>query len=222
MNKAKEPFTFKTRFHLSELTGLKARNIEELLSRIKEVPGSCIYHHTHRFLQLHEYSSPESPNDFGYWIASALGEDELAEKLSSIDIIEFNSLRAIREKIVAVIEQYIEENPSCKQRSVKFDKEFYFVKSINFVTPTSYVANDLAEFKAGLIKVSTNSIYFHMFDAKLRLEKETNDFSKWAEESLGDVELAREISKLDPYSYALDDLRIAIINIVSKKVPIDA
>jgi hypothetical protein len=215
---AKEPFTFYTRFHLSELTGLKARTIEEFVGLIKEVPGSCIYHHTHRFLQQHEYLSPEPPNDFAYWVSAALGEDELAERLSSIDIVQFNTIRAIREKIISIIEKYIADYPSSCGRFVKTGKEFYFIKSISFVTPTAYMVNDLTGFKAALEKVSNNSIYFHMFEAKLRLEKETNDFSNWIEDSLNDSDLAWKISKLDPYTYALDDLRKAIIKIIEKRI----
>lgn len=218
MNKAIEPFTFYTRFNLSELTGLKASNIEEFLNLMKEVPGSSIYHHTHRFLQQHEYLSPEPPNDFAYWISSVLGEDELAEKLASIDIIHFNSIRSLREKIISSIEDYISQNPSCKLRFAKTGREFYFIKAVSFIAPTPYTANDLAEFRTALEKVSNNSIYFHMFEARLRLEKASNDFSNWIEDSIGDAELAKEIAKLDPYTYALGDLRKTIMKIVDKRI----
>ncbi|MCB4792600.1 MAG: DUF5752 family protein [Elusimicrobia bacterium] len=216
--KAKEQFTFYTRFNLSELTGLKAHNIEELLALLKEVPGSSIYHHTHRFLQQHEYLSPEPPNDFAYWISYALGEDELAEKLASIDIVQFGTIRGLRDRIIAVIEEYRNKCPSCSLRFASAGKEFYFNKSISFVVPTAYTANDLSEFKTALEKVSNNSIYFHMFEARLRLERESNDFSNWIESSIGDAELAKEIAKLDPYTYALDDLRKIIIKIVYRRI----
>ena len=57
LNKAKEPFKFYTQVSIPELTGLKAANLQELLDPIKTVPGSVIYHHTHRFLQQHQYLS---------------------------------------------------------------------------------------------------------------------------------------------------------------------
>ena len=91
--KAKEPFKFCTRLHLSELTGLRATTLGQLLALIKEVPGSCIYHHTHRFLQQHQYLSPEPPNDFAYWVTDILGEDELGEKLASIDTMQYPTIR---------------------------------------------------------------------------------------------------------------------------------
>lgn len=61
-----ESFRFYTKSNLTELTGLKAVNLTELLELIRAMPGSCIYHHTHRFLIQHQYLSPEPPNDFAY------------------------------------------------------------------------------------------------------------------------------------------------------------
>ena len=215
-----QPFEFHTRLHLSELTGLKARNVEELLSLIKEVPGSCIYHHTHRFLQQHERLSPEPPNDFAYWITDVLGEAELGEKLASIDIIAYESIRSLREKIVATIIKHIEANPEVKTKNAKPGKEFYFIKSVSFVASTNFVANNLAEFVEILEKVNINSIYFHIFEARLRLENKTNDFAFWIEYNIGDKELADMINRLDPYTYAIDDLRKAVIKIVKKRIKV--
>ena len=209
---------FQTRLHLSESTGLKAHNVEELLGIMKEVPGASIYHHTHRFLQQHERLSPEPPNDFAYWITDILGEGELGEKLASIDIIQFQSIRALRESIIATIEKYVEENPQVKGKNAKPGKEFYFIKSISFVMPTGFAAKNLQEFSEILGKVNINSVYFHIFEARLRLENKTSDFANWIEKNIGDKELAEEINRLDPYTYAIDDLRKEIIMIVQKRI----
>src|SRR3989338_10309421 len=104
--KAKDPFKFYARLHLSELTGLRATTLEQLLKLIKRVSGSCIYHHTHRFLQQHQYISPEPPNDFAYWVSEVLGEGELGEMLASIDTVQYATIRQLREKIIATIETY--------------------------------------------------------------------------------------------------------------------
>jgi len=42
VKKATEPFHFSTRLHLKELTGLKASNLSQLVSRLKEVPDAVI------------------------------------------------------------------------------------------------------------------------------------------------------------------------------------
>lgn len=216
--KAKEPFRFYTRLHLSELTGLRASNLEQLNELIKRVPGSCIYHHTHRFLQQHQYLSPEPPNDFAYWATQALGEKELGEKLVSIDTIQFSTIRSLRDKIVKTIDEHLRDNLSAKLKFAHAGEEFHFIKAISFILPTNYIVYDLGEFTDVLQKITIDAIYFHIFEARLRLEKGDNDFSNWIETSIGDKELADEISRLDPYTYTLEDLRKTIIKITKKRI----
>lgn len=216
--KAKEPFNFCTRLHLSELTGLKAGNLMQLLDHIKTVSGSSIYHHTHRFLQQHQYLSPEPPNDFAYWVSEILDEKELGERLASIDTVQYPTIRSLREKISSTVEDYLRKNPRARLRFARQGEEFHFIKSISFVLPTNYVVDDLRSFKEALKKVTIDSIYFHIFEARLRLRKERNDFSYWIETSVGDKKLADKISKLDPYTRTLEDLRTAIIRIVEQEI----
>ena len=216
--KAKEPFRFFTRLHLSELTGLKASDLSQLLEIIKEVPGSSIYHHTHRFLQQHQYLSPEPPNDFAYWVTEVLGDDELGERLASIDTVQFESIRSLREQIASTIEDYLKKRPSAKQRFAGEGDEFYFIKSVSFVIPTPYVVNDLREFVDILSKITVDSIYFHIFEARLRLEKGANDFSNWIESSIGDKSLAEKITRLDPYTLTLEQLRKTVIKIIERRI----
>ena len=81
-----------------------------------------------------------------------------------------------------------------------------------------YVAKDLKDFAEILEKVTLDSIYFHMFEARLRLDKETNDFSFWLETSLLEGELAQRIKSLDPYTYTMQSLRKKIIEIVGERL----
>ncbi|MFC1703775.1 DUF5752 family protein [Candidatus Omnitrophota bacterium] len=216
--KAKEPFQFFTRLHLSELTGLKVTTLRELLKLIKEVPGSCIYHHTHRFLQQHQYLSPEPPNDFAYWVSEVLGEAGLGEKLASIDTVQFSTIRALREKIVATIKEYLKKHPSAGKRFANPEQSFHFIKSVSFIMPTEYVAHDLQEFLEILKHITIDSIYFHIFESRLRLGKEKNDFSYWIESFAGDKALADKIAQLDPYTHTLEDLRKTIIQLIKKRI----
>jgi hypothetical protein len=216
--KAKEPFKFCTRLHLSELTGLRATTLGQFLALIKQVSGSCIYHHTHRFLQQHQYLSPEPPNDFAYWVTDILGEDELGERLVSIDTIQYSTIRDLREKIASTIESYLKDSPLAKLKFARSGEEFHFIKSVSFILPTNYIAYDLKEFADVLKKITIDSIYFHIFEARLRLEKPTNDFAFWIENSLGDKKLANNISSFDPYTSTLEDLRNKIIQIVERKI----
>jgi hypothetical protein len=183
---------------------------------IRKVPGSCIYHHTHRFLEQHQYLSPEPPNDFAYWVGQVLGENELAERLASIDTVQFSTIRRLREQFIETIEAYLEEKPMAKLRFAGAGEEFHFIKSVSFIIPTPHVASNLEEFASILEKITIDSIYFHVFEARLRLERPTNDFSNWIEDALDCSDIAHEISNLDPYTHTMEGLRRKIISIVRK------
>ncbi len=216
--KATKPFKFYTRLHLSELTGRKASNLKQLVDIMRTMPESSIYHHTHRFLQQHQYLSPEPPNDFAYWVTSVLGEEKLGERLASIDTVQFTTIQELQNKIISTIETYIKSNAKAAIRYAHENEEFHFMKSVSFILPTQYAATDLEEFIGILKKVDIDSIYFHIFEARLRLGKKTNDFSNWIETSLGNKELANKILKLDPYTYTLEDLRKTLIRIIEKSL----
>jgi hypothetical protein len=60
------------------------------------------------------------------------------------------------------------------------------------------------------------ALYFHFFEARLRLERRTNDFSAWLG-SIGETELAERIDRLNPYDYTLDELKQKIIELAEGK-----
>jgi hypothetical protein len=202
--------------HLTELTGLKAKNLKELAEVLKSAPDSIMYYHTHHFLEEHHYLTPEPANDFAVWVTDALGDEVLGEKLANIDAFDFSTLSALRERILNVIEEYISLEPEL--RGAQSGREFYFMKSISLILSTSYKARDLIEFVEVLRKLSLSSLYFHIFESRLRLGKVTNDFSMWLENSLGEPELAGEIAKIDPYSYTLEGTRSLLIQLTEKRI----
>lgn len=215
---ATEKFRFSSRLSLPELTGLKAANLEQLLNHLRDVSGSCIYHHTHRFLQQHLNLSPEPPNDFAYWVTNTLGEDELGERLASINIVEFSSIRMIREKMIEMIENYLADKPAAGRKFTGDSEAFHFIKSISFVFPTHHEAGSLREFADKLKLVSVDSIYFHMFEARLRLEKGGNDFSLWLETAANNKPLADKLSRLDPYTFTSEGLRKTLVMLVEQEI----
>ncbi len=209
-------FYFYTRLNLVELLGIKARNVIELLKGIKEAPDASIYHHTHHFLQQHISLSPEPPNDFAFWTANSLGLDKLSERLASVDTVKFGRIKDLREKFIATLEAYLKEAPD-QNINCPEGEEFHFMSCQTFVLPTPYKANNLQEFYDIVQKVSINSIYFHIFEARLRLEREGNDFSLWFE-SIGEKKLAKSLSRIDPYTMTLEGLRKKIVQLVGKNV----
>jgi len=218
MKKTEKLFRFYTRLILSKLTGNKASTIIQFLKYIREASDACIYYHTHRFLQIHQHLCPEPPNDFAYWVGNIFKEEELAEKLASIDTIQFTTIKSLRDKIVSIIEECLKRNPKLRFKFVEIGQEFHFIEAMSFIMPTKHTARNLKEFVDSLKKVTINSVYYHMFEARIRLEKGSNDFSSWFDAVLNDKELADKVAKMDPYSFTMEGLRCRIISLIEAKL----
>jgi hypothetical protein len=213
---ANEPFQFYTRQNLTYLTGKKAVNLNTLLENIKIVPDMSIYHHTHHYLEQHEFLSPEPPNDFAYWITNMLQDKLLGEEIASIDLRQFTSINEIRKRIIEVIEFSLSQNQESGLRSISPGGEFYFMSARTFIFPTKYIAFGLSDFAECLKQVSVNSIYYHVFEA--RLFKKIPGFCEWLASSLNEKELSEEFCKLDPYTQTLDNLRKMLLELVENKL----
>jgi Family of unknown function (DUF5752) len=210
-----EGFHFYTQSHLVELLKMRAKNLIQLHKGIKQVPIASIYFHTHRFLLQHGYLSPEPPNDFAYWITTIMNLKVLGEAFMSIDIIDYTNLENLRKKFLELLEQYFTEkkdNGNCPE-----GHEFHFMTCRTFVMPTPYVAYDLPQFAQILGKITIRSLYFHVFEARIRLQSDDNDFSLWIREH-GYPELANKIIRLDPYNITLEKLRTRLIEMVKRYV----
>ncbi len=123
----------------------------------------------------------------------------MGEKLAAIDLLSFTSIRELREAIIATIERHLGEDGR-RLRDCPPGDEFHFCRSKSFIMPTGLVAHDPKEFFELLPQVTNVSLFFHFFEARLRLEKPTNDFSEWLEWR-GEQALAKAIDNIDPYSY---------------------
>ena len=206
-----DTFHFYTKLDQTLLLGLRAKTIRELLIGIRSVPDASIYFHIHRFLHQHHFLSPEPPNDFAHWVTHVLGDDVLGEKLWSIDTVRFDDISGLRATLTAILENHLDSQQAASE--CQAGEEFHFMACRTFVLPTAYVAHDLVQFAEALGRVSIGSVYFHMFDAKLRLKSGENDFSCWFRDR-GKLALASETKRLDPYSYTLDGLRQRIVALV--------
>lgn len=212
------PFVFCTQLNITELLGIKVSNIYDLYKQIKKVPGSSIFHHTHWFLLQHQYLSPKSSNDFAYWVTSVLGDEVLGEQLSSIDMVQFYTIHDLRNKIANTISMHLRQYPYVKKNYVRPRDEFYFAKSISIVISTGYQAHTIEEFVSLLKIITHESLYYHVFESRLRLGDKSNDFSKWFSDIFGERQLAKQLEQLDPYTYTLEDLRTEIISLITRRI----
>ncbi len=215
--KAKEPFKFRTRLTLAEVTGRRAFSVPELLEGLRQADDETIYHHTHRFIKQFHHLVPEGANDFAYWVTNTVQADRLGEELTAIDIVRYNSLADIRKAFVETIERHLAESPG-PQRVVAPGREFHFMRAVRFSLPTPCAADDYRSFIECLRNVNPSSLYLHVFEARLRPPYGTDDFSHWFRKEFGDEKIGREISRLDPYSYTLEGLRRRIIRIIEGRL----
>lgn len=216
-NQAREPFLFRTRVTLTEVTGRRAFNVPELLEGIQQADDEVIYHHTHRFIKQFHHLVPEGANDFAYWVTNTVQADRLGEELTAVDIVRYDSLADIRRAFVAVMERHLADNPG-PVRTVAPGREFHFMRAVRFSLPTACAASDYASFLECLRNVSPSSLYLHVFEARLRPPYGKDDFSHWFAREFGDEQVGSEISRLDPYSYTLEGLRRRIIRIIERRL----
>jgi Family of unknown function (DUF5752) len=210
------PFEFRTRLTLTKLTGRQASDLAGLLEHLRAVPLSVVFHHTHHFLVQHQHLNPEPPNDFAYWVTNVLQESWLGERLAAIDTVQFAHLRDLRARLVQVIESYLEQTREL--RVAPAGEEFHFMDAVSFTFPTRHRASSLAEFAGQLKVVGVASIGFHLSEARLRVESDDNDFSRWLEDQLGERELADEIRRLDPYTITTEGLRQRLLGLIAKRL----
>jgi hypothetical protein len=209
---ARSPFYFNSASHLLRIGREKATCLQELLEALRTSPDASIFQHTFQTLEEHHFIKEGFSNDFSHWVFAACNEVELAERLSGLDIREFTSIPALRERLIQVIETYLQKNPRAATRPAM--EPFYVMAADLVVVPTPYVARNLEEFADGLRRVSIHSIYYHFIDARLRLKLNTNDFSIWLEQELELRQAGDRLNRIDIYTSTLEGVRRSILRVI--------
>jgi hypothetical protein len=213
---ARSPFYFNSASHLLRIGREKATTLMELLEAIRTCPESSIFQHTFQTLAEHHFISSGFSNDFSHWAFASCNEVELAERLAAIDVREFTSIATLRERLVHILESYLQKNPRAAARVAM--EPFYLMASDLVVVPTPYVARNLEEFADGLRKVSIHAIYYHFIDARLRLKLNSNDFSVWLDKELDLPQAADKVNRIDIYTSTLEDVRRSILKVIESDV----
>ncbi len=211
-----KPFFFNTSEHLLRIGRQRASTLAELLQAIQTCPDDSIFQHTFRTLQEHHFIRQGFSNDFAHWSLSACHEPALAETLASVDVHEFTAIDGLRQRMVEILEDFVERHQRAGARAA--NEPFYFCASDILVLPTPFVADSLPKFLEGLKQVSIHSIHHHFIEARLRLHRMSNDFSQWLEEEVGLPQIAESIERLDFYTNTMEGVRQQIIRCVEQAV----
>ncbi|MEW6417663.1 MAG: DUF5752 family protein [Nitrospirota bacterium] len=209
-----EPFEFKQCISILKSTGKKAKDLHELRDGIKVISDDCIFHHTYQyFLKGHilEYT-----NDFAHWAGESLEERALSEHLSNIDPYDFKNVNDLRSEVVNVIGNYLEKFP--EPREAMPGDEFCFNETVTLIFPVGIRARNLAEFLTAIKYVDEGSIYYHFYEARIRLGGGIDDFSKWIEDAFGKKELSEMLKAIDPFMHDLEGVRGHIVEAVEEEV----
>lgn len=209
--KATHPFVFVGCWEIREMLGRSARDERQLLEAIEEVPLDSIYYHTHSFLLRHKYIAGPYPNDFATWAAIQVRDRVLGEKLGILSPYDFGNLESMRAEIVTIIADHLSRLQVIPR--VIYEEPFHFMQSRIIAAPTGLQAQTLSEFRQVLASVDDSVIYYHTFEAILRLGKPKGDFALWVEEQLGFSELGEKITNIDPYRTSLESVRSRILNL---------
>lgn len=209
-------FQFFECFALIKMTGRKAADIIEFIEVLRTVSPEAIFHHMHQYFLKPHVIPPEYPNDFAVWVSEFLGERSLAEGLANLNPYEFASIEDLRSAIIKTITDYLKSYPVV--RKVLPGQEFFFNEGVTLVIPTGLEAEHMHEFVRMLKEVNNSSIYFHFYEARLRLGKKTDDFSLFLETCLECPSIALSIKKLDPYMYSTDELREKILKLMEEGI----
>lgn len=205
-------FDFRDAVRVLKATGKKAETLRELRDLIATVSDESIFHHTYQYFSkghILEYT-----NDFAHWAGESLEEGALAELLSNIDPYSFPTVNEVRGELLRVIDYFIENFP--ETRKVMPGDEFYFAETISFIFPVGIKARNLAEFLMALKYIDAESIYYHFFEARMRLGQAVDDFSKWVEDVIGSKELADKIQSIDPFMHNIEGIREHLIEILEE------
>lgn len=214
--RANRPFRFYTRLVLKEHTGLRASTLRELAEALRTVPEGVLYYHTLYYVQEYDYLVPQPPSEFASWIADSLQYRDLAERVSTLDPVAMESLEEYRRRLLEMVEDYLREGRD--GRTAPPGEEFYFIRANLYLLPTDFVAYDLVDLARLLPRVDASSLFYHLFEARPLEGRPENDLSRWLREELGEVDLARQVAALDPYSHTAEGLRHALIHALEERL----
>jgi hypothetical protein len=207
-----EPLVVKDCALLTIATGKSARNLKEMTDHLVTIHRGSIYHHFWDGLLRPRFADPEYNNDFAEWVHKALQDDILAERLSIINPAPFADLESLRQGLLEIMEQRLDEIETLPW--AKPDMQFHFVRSQIIVFDTRVTIKTPEQLVEAVPQMSAGSIFYHCIDARRRNPEMMDDFQSWLKSCGADCEdLFSQLAAVDPYFGSLVELRAQLTNL---------
>jgi hypothetical protein len=207
-----KPFIIKDCSLAAIATGERASRLDEFRDKIGRIHLGCIYHHFCGGRLHTRFAHPDYHNDFSAWAHYGLHDDFLAERLNIIDPTEYANLEDLRQEVIEIVEQRLDEVETVPISSKA--NQFFFIRSKTIVFETSQIIRKPQEFINKLSQMSNNSIFFHFIEARRREPQSIDDFSFWLQSFDGEYDnLIDQLKEIDPYFLTLGELKQEILNV---------
>lgn len=214
------PFVFKKVIYLVEVTGRKARTLDELLRGLAVVPVESVGFHMHHEFLAHKFAPIEYPNDFAVWTARILGDEILGEKLANLRVFKHRTLDGLRHELARLVAEHLLAYADASRLSAPHDRDFHFLTNRAVVLDCNRTASTLEDFAVAVGEVESASLYFHLFETRFSGGRgRDNDFAEWIRGSLGDEALAARLANIDPYMFSLEQVRRTILRALGEARP---
>jgi hypothetical protein len=209
------PFAVKDCSLVALATGVKAQNLRELRDGALRVPLSCLYYHFWGGSLRPRFDDPQFHNDFAAWSHYAVHDDTLAERLAIVDPTQFDSLDGLRQEVVEIIEERLDEIE--RPAWVTPDLQFHFIRSHIVVFDTHAVIEKPEDLRRVVPNMSVGSVFYHFIDARRRDPQTKDDFRAWLQ-GFGDEyeELCGNLAAVDPYFQSLRELRTQLSDVFDR------
>lgn len=216
MKRAEHPFQFVTAAYLTRISNQSAGTLAEFRECLESCSDASIFYHTFQSLQRHHFLTFGFSSDFAQWVATALNRRDLAEQMAALDLRSYLAITDLRADLLRVTDDFCRAHPGELTRPA-FER-FFFCESIEVTAPLGFQAWTLQDFVKGLDQLSHASFHYHFLVSRLRLQLQTNDFSRWFAGELGLPALAQRASRIDIYSNTLDNTKAKLVGYIESEM----
>jgi hypothetical protein len=195
-------------------TSKRAINLRELQGILTQISLDSIYYHFWGGLLQPRFEEREYNNDFAAWAWYALHDAPLGERLAVVDPNDFSDLENLRQELLEIIEERIDEKESLAYTLAT--SYFEFIRSQIVIFDTLQRAHNPEELTTLVPDMSTGSIFYHFIDARRRLDNQGDDFRIFLSchgEKYED--LCCRLAAIDPYFGTLSELKKQVVDVFS-------